>query len=703
MVSKAKLARLSVCLLIGILCQQLLSFMVELIEENHIAEQHQEVAGKVAVFNARIAQQLNYAFNSNNILAQSLKRTSHYDRDFVEQNREKVEQWSEYTAELIPIFKTIGLSRRYIVEYVYPEEGNTGALGLDYREHEEQWPAVERSVKTRKAVVSGPLKLVQGGSGIVTRMPIFSGKDQSGEFLAIITLILNFEELLKHAGLESLQEELKIAIRGYDGLGSKGKVIFGDHHLFHGHHVWPVQFEGGSWEVAAEPLSGWNGLSSYFFLLYPLVFIVSVAIALMSYTTITAYSGRISEMLAFNRVLEDKVKVRTEELLEAKERAEQASQSKTEFLTIMTHELRTPLNSVIGHAQLMETTELGAESSGYLKKLLFSANNLLALINTILSYSKIESGKFELKKEVFNPSELVNQIYHVFESLATEKGIALTTKIENNTPANVFADREKITQILNNLCGNAVKFTESGEIVLSLSVVDEHDAQDSDTRLRFAVRDTGIGISEKYQESLFEPFSAADASLSRNYEGTGLGLSICKKLAELMGGKIMVESQPKQGSYFYFDLPVEIHETKNLTDRPSDIQQVINEARQHLCNKTVLLAEDNEFNKSLVVALLNKVDANVLWARNGIEAIALLEERAVDIILMDLQMPNMDGLEATRVIRQQPKTSTIPIIALTANAMDEDQKKALALGMNDFVAKPIDIAALFRAMCRCVT
>lgn len=367
----------------------------------------------------------------------------------------------------------------------------------------------------------------------------------------------------------------------------------------------------------------------------------------------------------------------------AKELAERASLAKSEFLANMSHEIRTPLNGIVGMAQLISDTTLTGEQTNCVDTIQQSSNGLLNIINHVLDISKIEAGQMDVQENVFDLHELTDNLRKMFHAQAEQIGIELKCTCQDNVPLYVIGDHGLIEQILVNLVGNALKFTHQGSITLNIECP-KKTARGAE--LYFQVIDTGIGISPDKQQTVFEKFIQADGSGKRMYGGTGLGLAICRQLVELMGGKIGVISSEGQGSTFYFNLMLK------QSSHPTSLQPLETAAVRTTISSTlrVLLVEDNLVNQKVATAILKKAGCNVTTAGNGQDAIQQIRKNKYDIILMDCQMPVMDGFEATAKIRaMKDDISNIPIIALTAHAMKEDRQKCIAGGMDDYISKPV--------------
>ncbi|MBC7922654.1 MAG: PAS domain-containing protein [Ferruginibacter sp.] len=394
---------------------------------------------------------------------------------------------------------------------------------------------------------------------------------------------------------------------------------------------------------------------------------------------------------------------RTEEqLIAAKELAERSVRIKEEFLANMSHEIRTPLNGIVGMTHLLSQTELSAEQQQFMGAIRFSTDSLMVIINDILDLAKIESGMLQIESIPLDVRQVLRDVTSLFRIKTQEKGVEIFTKVADNVPQTLLGDSVRLNQILLNLIGNAVKFTQQGFIGVSLHC---NESNAEHTEVVFSVKDTGIGIGENKLGMVFDSFTQATGDTTRRYGGTGLGLAICKKLVELQGGRISVSSQLGRGSEFTFF----IRYPKGMPAHPRPAA-VTDQGPPPVLPETlrILLAEDNEINRLILLTMLDKwprVAASVDVATNGLEVLDLLREGDYDLILMDCQMPRMDGYTATRCIRGEMAgwKARIPIIAITASALKHDEERVFECGMNDFIPKPFEPQQLFEKIIRAVT
>ena len=397
-------------------------------------------------------------------------------------------------------------------------------------------------------------------------------------------------------------------------------------------------------------------------------------------------ASMIATGLVYKRVLLQSFNL-AKELEHAKDLAEASNYAKSQFLSNMSHEIRTPLNSVIGMTHLMMETPLNSTQADYIERINHSSSHLLGIVSDILDFSKIEAGKLEFEEKEFSIKQLLDKLVRQLEYAAKAKQLSLKTELNLNVPLDVVGDPLRVEQILLNYANNAIKFTHSGQITIS---VNNAGFEDGIFTLRFDVEDTGIGMEEEQIHHLFKLFHQGDTSITRKYGGTGLGLAICKQLAELMGGEVGVESEKGAGSRFWFTVKLQ------SSNRDRRIEK--DDEQENLKGAKILLVEDNEVNQVVAKALLEKMHARITIAENGQEAIERLGQEEFDCVLMDVQMPVMDGYRATRIIRENPNLKHNKIIALTANAGKEDQERCFDVGMDAVVTKPFKPPLLFQAI-----
>ena len=564
--------------------------------------------------------------------------------------------------------------------YTEPFAKNRPAMGLDVSTHKVVASLVDEAVRNNKFVISPLLQLAQQQdkyTGVIFYYPVFDERHESQDrpvyqrLKGLVQVVLELDELLEKIYYESNHRNFSY------------RFSYGDHNHIQNKRYRPAalfthsaafNFFDQTANIEFSSLSQFE--SQFVDWTSWLVIIGGTLLGVIS----TAF---IYSVTAFNAALERSVAVKTKQLTELNQNLERANQAKSLFLANMSHELRTPMNGVVGTFQLMSRLPHQDESHDLIEQGLLSSQALLSIINDILDFSKIEAGKLRLDLVPTNVEKLFQSVVFELSPQVEDKGLRLTLDKSDTFEPAWQTDPVRLKQILLNLLSNAIKFTEQGEIRIRLA--------SSATGIEFSVSDTGIGMTASALDSLFVRFEQADKSTTRKYGGTGLGMAITKQLIEMMLGSIEVNSQPDRGSEFIIKLPlthcklVETRVQRTAPGKTPDLRGV-----------TVLLAEDNKINQTIFTKMLAPTQAQCLIANDGVEAVNLFNEHSIDLIFMDIQMPNMDGVEACKRIRQQsPK---VPIIAVTANIYEADVQNYLQSGFNAHLGKPVEMATLYREL-----
>jgi len=625
---------------------------------------------------------------------------------------------ARFEQAVAPLFQTssqlrnIALAPDLVLKLVYPIAGNERALGLVYRNEPNQWPSVQQAWETGNIVIAGPLNLKQGGIGIVARLPVrLDNTTRNGNFWGIISAVIDAERLYNDSGLLDPQLDIDIAIRGRDASGPAGEVFFGERAVFDASPILAdITLPLGSWQLAAIPKGGWQ-IDNKELLVFRTLYLLAALIILNAYgltagalrraSAAQADAEAASQALARHReMLEQEVSERTRELSDARINAEAATLAKTRFIANMSHEIRTPINAITGMSYLLRRSGLNSGQLQHLSQLEKAGAHLLEIINTILDLSKIESGKLTLEQKYFDLTSILDNLRSMTETRAQEKGLQL--RIDNQASENrLLGDPTRLMQCLLNYVANAIKFSDQGEITVRIQTLDKDSYGQL---LRFEVVDQGIGIAPEAATRLFSPFEQADDSTTRKYGGSGLGLNIVRQLAHLMHGDAGVTSTPEIGSTFWFTArfgnPAALANTTLPPPQAEISADYEAQLKAEFQGSRLLVVEDEPINREITMFMLETSGLLIDFATNGQEACDMAARQRYDLILMDMQMPVMDGLEATRHLRAGGINAGTPIIALTANAFSEDRMRCAEAGMNDFVPKPIDPEQLYACICK---
>ena len=577
------------------------------------------------------------------------------------------------------------LAKDGVVSEVYPLEGNEAAVGINMLTNPERKKEANQAKESGEYTIAGPYELKQGGNGSLLFDPIYT-KDENGQqsFWGFSILVINWEKFIKEIELDKLEEAgYHYQIWKKDAYtGDKIVIAKGQKHGLEDTLEVSCTVPNDTWYFEIVPENGWVQDSQK---------IIGILCALiLSMATTGVFWQR------ENRRERDRI--HAEQLEEAVRKAKAANEAKTRFLFNMSHDIRTPMNAIIGFSELLEKhIDNPKRVSDYVAKIKSSSSFLLSLINYVLEMARIESGEAQLRKEIGNVQELIDSLDAVFEPEIVKKGLTYhcNAEIEHK---DVVCDRTKIREIFLNVVSNSVKYTpKGGSISVSLK---ELPSDKKDTVIyESVIEDTGIGMSEEYLPHIFEEFTRERSSTESKIAGTGLGLPIVKSLVDLMDGTIKIESELGKGTKTTITLPFLLATKEQIAKKKQQESQNI---IKDLKGRRILLAEDNELNAEIAMTILEENGFVVEHVLDGEKCVESLKNHPVDyydVILMDVQMPNMNGYQATKAIRNlEDERSEIPIVAMTANAFDEDKKKAVESGMNGHISKPIDVGKLFKML-----
>ena len=587
---------------------------------------------------------------------------------------EQFNQLASYMKKNKNVIEAYELAPNGIIEKAYPLKGNEKVIGTNTLELPERQKEANIARKSGEYTIAGPYELKQGGTGALLFDPIYINDGNEKKFWGFSILVLNWDAFLEELEVDKLEDATYHFKVWKEGNNGKHVTIMSCGHSSLNHTLSVAcEVPNDTWYFEIVPFQGWIPMSYKIF-----GSIVSVLVAILLSMGYWQIILRREKEAVYAKQIE---KVATE--------AQHANQAKTRFLFNMSHDIRTPMNAIIGYTQLLENNlDNKKQALDYISKLKSSSTILLSLINYILEMTQIESGKLDLKKEIGDLDDLVKNINVVVEPLIKEKKLHYSYHLEIKHH-HIICDKTKLREIVLNILSNAIKYTpEGGNVEL---LIQEISFENNKVKYHFIIIDNGIGMKEDFLPHIFEEFAREKTSTESKVPGVGLGLPIVKSLIDMMNGTIQVESKLNKGTKFTVELSfLTSLQVENVNER--------NTSTLDFSGKHILLVEDNELNAEIGIELLNTFKVIIDLAKNGEECIKILEkmpEGYYDLILMDIQMPIMDGYEATKIIRSfNNKNAQIPIIAMTANAFEEDRKHALQLGMNEHLAKPVDIEKL---------
>ena len=669
------------CLVVGIISFFIVSVCGQLLNRNTVNEEKMRAAFTAETTVNRIRSQLNRYLDVSEFFQNIIGSGQMDSKEF--------QALSQMISDDSQIIKVIEQAPDGVVKDIYPLKGNEAAFGIDMLNNPARKHEANLAMKSGQYTIAGPYELNQGGLGSLLFEPIYI-TDKSGEksFWGFSILVLDWNRFLEELELDKLTDA-SYCYQMWKKDGNSGKktiIAQGGDAIHKGAVQISCKVPNDTWYFEIIPHTGWVTVKQQ-----ALVFLVAVSIAVLA--TAICY-------LMLHR--KQREKLYTEEIRKSAEKARKANEAKTRFLFNMSHDIRTPMNAIVGFSGLLEKSLHDEKKSlGYIKKIRVSSDILLTIINQVLEMARIESGKITLNPESVNIREMVEAMNTVFESSLTKKSLEYQCSL-NVVHDQILCDKTKMEEIILNVVSNSIKYTNPhGKITVSIDELDSEDEKNADYKV--VVEDNGIGMSQDYLPHIFEEFSREHTSTETRVAGTGLGLPIVKSLVDRMGGTIEVESEEGKGTRFImkFSFPVSLENQVREKEK-----QNIPDITEKLEGKRILLAEDNELNAEIAETVLEETGIKVKHVEDGIQCIEELKkmpEKYYDVILMDVQMPNMDGYTATQRIRDlDDSRAEIPIIAMTANAYDEDRRKAQEAGMDGFLAKPLDVDEMMRLLAQII-
>ncbi len=670
------------CLVVGIISFFIVSVCGQLLNRNTVNEEKMRAAFTAETTVNRIKSQLNRYLDVSEFF-QNIIGSGH------QMDSKEFQALSQMISDDSQIIKVIEQAPDGVVKDIYPLKGNEAAFGIDMLNNPARKYEANLAMKSGQYTIAGPYELNQGGLGSLLFEPIYI-TDKSGEksFWGFSILVLDWNRFLEELELDKLTDA-SYCYQMWKKDGNSGKktiIAQGGDAIHKGAVQISCKVPNDTWYFEIIPHTGWVTVKQQ-----ALVFLVAVSIAVLA--TAICY-------LMLHR--KQREKLYTEEIRKSAEKARKANEAKTRFLFNMSHDIRTPMNAIVGFSGLLEKSIHDEKKSlDYIKKIRVSSDILLTIINQVLEMARIESGKITLSSESVNIREMVEAMNTVFESSLTKKSLEYQCSL-NVVHDQILCDKTKMEEIILNVVSNSIKYTNPhGKITVSIDELDSEDEKNANYKV--VVEDNGIGMSQDYLPHIFEEFSREHTSTETRVAGTGLGLPIVKSLVDRMGGTIEVESEEGKGTRFImkFSFPVSLENQVREKEK-----QNIPDITEKLEGKRILLAEDNELNAEIAETVLEETGIKVKHVEDGIQCIEELKkmpEKYYDVILMDVQMPNMDGYTATQRIRDlDDSRAEIPIIAMTANAYDEDRRKAQEAGMDGFLAKPLDVDEMMRLLAQII-
>ena len=670
------------CLVVGIISFFIVSVCGQLLNRNTVNEEKMRAAFTAETTVNRIKSQLNRYLDVSEFF-QNIIGSGH------QMDSKEFQALSQMISDDSQIIKVIEQAPDGVVKDIYPLKGNEAAFGIDMLNNPARKHEANLAMKSGQYTIAGPYELNQGGLGSLLFEPIYI-TDKSGEksFWGFSILVLDWNRFLEELELDKLTDA-SYCYQMWKKDGNSGKktiIAQGGDAIHKGAVQISCKVPNDTWYFEIIPHTGWVTVKQQ-----ALVFLVAISIAVLA--TAICY-------LMLHR--KQREKLYTEEIRKSAEKARKANEAKTRFLFNMSHDIRTPMNAIVGFSGLLEKSIHDEKKSlDYIKKIRVSSDILLTIINQVLEMARIESGKITLSSESVNIREMVDAMNTVFESSLTKKSLEYQCSL-NVVHDQILCDKTKMEEIILNVVSNSIKYTNPhGKITVSIDELDSEDEKNANYKV--VVEDNGIGMSQDYLPHIFEEFSREHTSTETRVAGTGLGLPIVKSLVDRMDGTIEVESEEGKGTRFImkFSFPVSLENQVREKEK-----QNIPDITEKLEGKRILLAEDNELNAEIAETVLEETGIKVKHVEDGIQCIEELKkmpEKYYDVILMDVQMPNMDGYTATQRIRDlDDSRAEIPIIAMTANAYDEDRRKAQEAGMDGFLAKPLDVDEMMRLLAQII-